>query len=149
DPIIYGGLQNSFRFNRLYVNFFFNYSLGGKIYNPTELFMGTGTYLSNQYRYMVNAWHPIRNPDSDLPRAESKDDIPADRFVYNVSFLRLKSATATYVFDIKNLTANKLQELKLSLRANNLFLLKKYNGYDPALSTESGNSGSRRMDNGA
>lgn len=149
DPIIYGGLQNSFRFNRLYVNFFFNYSLGGKIYNPTELFMGTGTYLSNQYRYMVNAWHPIRNPDSDLPRAESKDDIPADRFVYNASFLRLKSATATYVFDIKKLTANKLQELKLSLSGNNLFLWKKYNGYDPEVSTESGNSTIRRMDNGA
>lgn len=149
DPIIYGGLQNSFRFNRLYVNFFFNYSLGGKIYNPTELFMGTGTYLSNQYRYMVNAWHPVRNPNSDLPRAESKDDIPNDRFIYDASFLRLKSVTATYVFDIKKLTANKVQEFKLSVSGNNLFLWKKYNGYDPEVSTESGNSTIRRMDNGA
>jgi len=149
DPIIYGGLQNSFRFNRFYLNFFFSYSLGGKIYNPTELFMGTGTYLSNQYKYMVNAWHPVRNPNSDIPRADSKDDIPNDRFVYDASFLRLKSLSATYVFDMKKLTTNKLQELKLMLYCNNVFLLKKYNGYDPEVSTESGSSTIRRMDNGA
>lgn len=149
DPVIYGGLQNSFRVNNFWINFYFNYSLGGKIYNPTELFMGTGTYLSNQYRYMVNAWHPVRNPNSDIPRADSKDDIPNDRFVYDASFLRLKSVSVTHVFNLRKLTSNKLQDFKLTLSGENIFLLKKYNGYDPEVSTQSGSSTVRRMDNGA
>ncbi len=30
---------------------------------------------------MVNVWHLVRNPNSDYPRADSKDDIPNDRCV--------------------------------------------------------------------
>ncbi|TKC06066.1 SusC/RagA family TonB-linked outer membrane protein [Pedobacter frigoris] len=149
DPKVYGGLQNSFRYKKFYVNVYFNYSLGGKIYNPTELFMGTGTYLSNQYRYMANAWHPVRNPTSDIPRAESKDDIPNDRFIYDASFLRLKNASVSYVWDLAKTSNNKLKSVVFTIAGNNIFLLKKYNGYDPEVSTESGSSTIRRMDNGA
>lgn len=149
DPKVYGGLQNSFRYKKFYLNIYFNYSLGGKIYNPTELFMGTGTYLSNQYSYMTNAWHPVRNPTSDIPRADSKDDIPNDRFIYDASFLRLKNASLSYVFDLAKKTNNKLRSVTLTAAGNNIFLLKKYNGYDPEVSAESGSSTIRRMDNGA
>lgn len=39
DPWIYGGLQNTFRFGNWKVGVYFNYSLGGKIYNYAELYM--------------------------------------------------------------------------------------------------------------
>lgn len=149
DPKVYGGLQNSFRYKRLYASFYFNYSVGGDIYNPVELFMGTGTYLSNQFRYMVNAWHPVRNPNSDYPRADSKDDIPNDRFVHDATFLRLKNISLGYSFDLSRLTGKKLQSLALTLSGNNLYLWKYYNGYDPEVSTQSEGSTIRRMDNGA
>ncbi|MRG45184.1 SusC/RagA family TonB-linked outer membrane protein [Chitinophaga sp. SYP-B3965] len=149
DPKIYGGLQNSFRYKKLYASFYFNYSVGGDIYNPVELFMGTGTYLSNQFKYMVNAWHPIRNPNSDYPRADSKDDIPNDRFVHDATFLRLKNISLGYSFDLSRLTGKKLQMLNLTLSGNNLYLWKYYNGYDPEVSTQSDGSTIRRMDNGA
>ncbi len=149
DPDVYGGLQNSFRYKRLFLSVYFNYSLGGSIYNPVELFMGTGTYLSNQFRYMVNAWHPVRNPNSDIPRADSKDDIPNDRFVHSATFLRFKNVSIGYSFDLSRVTAQRLQSLSLSLSGNNLFLWKYYNGYDPEVSTQSDGSTIRRMDNGA
>ncbi|WP_291911520.1 TonB-dependent receptor [Chitinophaga sp. CB10] len=149
DPDLYGGIQNTFRIRKLQVSFYFNYSIGGKIYNPTELFMGTGTYLSNQYRYMVNAWHPVRNPTSDYPRADSKDDIPNDRFVHDASFLRFKNFTIAYPFDLSRVTNKKLQSLSLSVGGNNMALWKHYNGYDPEVSTQSSGSTIRRMDNGA
>ena len=72
DPWIYGGLQNTFRFGNLKVGIYFNYSLGGKIYNYAELYM-SGSTFTNQYRYMLDSWHPVRNPNSDLPRAGSID----------------------------------------------------------------------------
>lgn len=148
DPVIYGGLGNNFRIYGLTLNVFFNYSLGGKIYNVTETFMGTGTYLSNQYKYMTNAWHPYRNPNSDIPRADSKDDIPCDRFIHDASFLRLKDITLSYTFDLSRVT-DWAKDLTLSFSGNNLYLWKKYNGYDPEVSTQSEGSTIRRMDNGA
>lgn len=150
DPDLYGGIQNTFVINKFNIGVYFNYSLGGSIYNPTELFMGTGSsYHSNQYKYMVNRWHPVRNPDSDLPRANSKDDIPNDRFVHDASFLRLKNISLGYTFNMEKLTKNKINTLTFSANGNNVFLWKKYNGYDPEVSSESGSSTIRRMDNGA
>ncbi len=149
DPDIYGGIQNSFNIYGLNISFYFNYSLGGQLYNPIELFMGTGSRFTNQFKYMVNAWHPIRNPDSDYPRANSKDQIPSDRFVHSASFLRLKNASLSYRFNLQKLTDNKLNTLTLFGSGNNLFLWKKYNGYDPEVSTVSEGSTIRRMDNGA
>lgn len=148
DPKFYGGFQNNFSIYGFDINLFFNYSIGGKIYNPVELFMGTGSYLSNQFKYMVNAWHPVRNPESDLPRANSKDDIPCDRFVHDASFLRLKDASISYTFKLENYT-NLFRSLTLTATGSNLMLLKKYNGYDPEVSTQSEGSTIRRMDNGA
>lgn len=149
DPHLYGGIQNTFRIRKLHFSFYFNYSLGGSIYNPVEVFMGTGTYLSNQFRYMVNAWHPVRNPDSDYPRADSKDDIPNDRFVHDASFLRFKNFSVGYPLDLTKITKNKLQSLMLTFSGNNLVLWKYYNGYDPEVSTQSEGATIRRMDNGA
>ncbi|RPE08806.1 SusC/RagA family TonB-linked outer membrane protein [Chitinophaga lutea] len=149
DPYVYGGIQNTFRVKKVSLSFYVNYSLGGKIYNPTELFMGTGTYLSNQFRYMVNAWHPVRNPTSEYPRADSKDDIPNDRFLHDATFLRLKNVSIAYPLDLTKITGRKLQSLYLALSANNLVLWKYYNGYDPEVSTQSAGSTIRRMDNGA
>lgn len=149
DPVIYGGIQNTFRVHGFSLSIYFNYSLGGKIYNPVESFMGTGTYLSNQFKYMTNAWHPIRNPNSDYPRADSKDDIPTDRFVHDASFLRLKDISLSYTFNLEKKTNNVLKTLTLTASGNNVYLWKYYNGYDPEVSTQSGGSTIRRMDNGA
>jgi len=149
DPKLYGGIQNSFSIYGVNVGIYLNYSIGGQIYNPTELFMGTGTYLSNQFKYMVNAWHPVRNPTSEYPRADSKDDIPNDRFVHDASFLRLKNVSVGYAFDLEKMTKNTLKSLTLTASGNNIYLWKYYNGYDPEVSTESGGSTIRRMDNGA
>ncbi|ATL46965.1 SusC/RagA family TonB-linked outer membrane protein [Chitinophaga caeni] len=149
DPDVYGGIQNRFSYKKFSLSFYFNYNIGGKIYNPVELFMGNGTYLTNQFRYMVNAWHPVRNPNSDYPRADSKDDIPNDRFVHDATYLRLKNITVSYPIDLAKLTHQKLKTLALTLSGNNLYLWKDYNGYDPEVSTKSDGSTIRRMDNGA
>lgn len=149
DPDVYGGLQNNFDIYGLNISFFFNYSVGGRMYNPAELFMGTGSRFTNQYKYMVNAWHPVRNPNSDYPRANSKDQIPNDRFVHDASFVRLKNVSLSYQFDLQKLTAGKLNTLTLFGSGNNLFLWKKYNGFDPEVSSVAEGATIRRMDNGA
>lgn len=148
DPYLYGGLQNTFSIGHLKVGVYFTYSLGGKIYNYSELYMAGGN-RTNQYAYMRNCWHPIRNPNSDLPRAGGtlSEDVPSDRMVYDASYLRLKNVSIGYTFDLQKKT-RLLRDITLSVSGENLWLWKKYNGFDPDVSS-SDNSQLRRVDIGA
>ena len=146
DPFLFGGLQNTFNIGRLKVGLFFSYSLGGKIYNYSELSMA-GAYTSNQYRYMLDAWHPVRNPESDYPRAGTDDRmLPSSFAVHDASYLRLKNASISYTFDLSKRT--RLKDMTIGLSGTNLFLLTEYNGFDPDVST-SDESTLRRVDMGA
>lgn len=149
DPVISGGLQNNFNIGRFKLGMYITYSLGGKIYNYSEQFMAGGN-RSNQYRYMTNSWHPIRNPESDYPRAGSiiTSGVPSDRMVYDASFLRLKTLSLGYTFDF-SAKSKWIRDLTLSLNGDNLLLLKKYNGYDPDISSSGDSSTLRRVDIGA
>ncbi len=146
DPVVYGGVQNDFYIGKLSLSVFLAYSIGGKIYNYSEIYM-SGGQTANQYRYMKEAWHPERNPDSDLPRAgHSQTTLPCTLLVHDASFLRLKNVTLSYRFDIRKTW---MKSVTLSLSGENLFLWTKYNGFDPDVSTESEDSALRRVDLGA
>ena len=147
DPVLYGGLQNTFHIGKLRLSVYFNYSLGGKIYNLSELWMA-GSAMTNQYRYMKDAWHPVHNPDSDIPGPYLSDELPSSRMVYDASYLRLKNLSVSYTFDLRKYTKH-LRDITLSANAENVYLWKYYNGYDPDVSTNAGGSTIRRMDNGA
>ena len=102
DPYLYGGLQNTFYIHGFKLGVYFAYSLGGKIYNYSEIYMA-GSQFANQYRYMLDAWHPVRNPNSDIPRAGAKSDaaLPSDFMIHDASYLRLKNVTLAYTFDLR------------------------------------------------
>ena len=97
---------------------------------------------------MQNAWHPVRNPNSNLPFAGSNDAIPSDRMVHDASYLRLKNISVSYTFDLKKVSKGILRDLRLSVSGENLYLWKKYNGFDPDVSSSS-DSALRRVDIGA
>jgi hypothetical protein len=119
-----------------------------------------GGYATNQYRYMLDAWHPVRNPDSDLPRAGTDDRlVPSSLQVHDASYLRLKNATVSYTFDLRKKT-RLLRDITRPLRTKsqlrmtpvtgeNLWLWTKYNGFDPDVSSEGTSSTLRRVDMGA
>lgn len=111
--------------------------------------MGNGSPYTNQYKYMQNSWHPVRNPNSNLPMAGSYDALPSDRLVHDASYLRLKNISASYTFDMRKATKNRLRDIRVSVSGENLYLWKKYNGFDPDVSTSSSNSALRRVDIGA
>ena len=145
DPIISGGLQNNFYFGKLKLSVFFTYSYGGKMYNYSELYMAGGKY-SNQYRYMLDSWHPTRNPNSDIPRAGDTANVmlPSSFQVHDSSFIRLQDLTLQYTFD---LTKSKIfKNLTLGLSGKNLYLWTKYNGFDPDVRADEDGLTLRRVD---
>lgn len=146
DPKCYGGLQNNFNIGRFKVGIYFAYSIGGEIYNYSELYMG-GSYRTNQYRYMLNSWHPIRNPYSDIPRAGSNQVmLPSSNYIHDATYLRLKDLSVHYSFDLRKTKLKAIKDLTIGVAASNLFLWSYYNGFDPDVSTSSEDSTLRRVD---
>lgn len=150
DPLLYGGLQNTFYWKGLKVGVFFAYSLGGKIYNISELFM-SGSTSTNQYRYMLDAWHPVRNPESDYPMAGQAAGaaLPSDFMVHDASYLRLKTLSIAYTFDFRKRDSYLFREITVGVSGDNIYLWKYYNGFDPDISSEGTSSILRRADIGA
>ena len=148
DPYIYGGLQNTFHWKNWRMGVYLNYSLGGKIYNYAEIYMA-GSIFTNQYRYMLNAWHPERNPESDIPRAGAKTDaaLPSDFMIHDASYLRIKNVSLSYTLPLKR--SKVFRDMTYSLIGENLYLWKNYNGFDPDVSSEGTSSTLRRVDLGA
>lgn len=147
DPAVYGGLQNTIRYRNFRLGVYFTYSIGGKIYNFSELYMA-GSDMSNQYRYMLDSWHPVRNPDSDKPRAGAVNvHVPSDFQVHDASYLRLKNVTLGYTLDLSD-RCKWMRDIQFTISGENLWLWKRYNGFDPDVSSESG-SALRRVDMGA
>lgn len=148
DPVLYGGLQNNFRYKDLKINMYWTYSMGGKIYNYSMFYMAGGN-STNQYKFMKNAWDPVRNPNSNIPRAGYYEvAVPSDFMVYDASYLRLQNLSIAYTFDLRK-TRSHLKDLTLTAAGNNLLLFKKYNGFDPDVSSSGTSSTVRRMDVGA
>ena len=133
DPVISGGLQNTFRIKGLSIGVFFSYAIGGKVFNHTEYYMA-GSRRTNQFAYMVNAWHPIKNPESNLPRAGifDSDALPSSFQIHDASYLRLKTVSVGYRFNIKSKV---IRELEMSCSGENLYLWSNYNGFDPDVSS--------------
>ena len=146
DAVVYGGFQNDFiLFKRLKIGIYFAYSIGGQIYNLSELYLGSGNQSYNKYRYMINAYSPD-NPDSNLPAAYRDDALGCSRFVHDASFLRLKTVSIDYDVPLSKKVTKVLKGLKLGVSADNIWLLKSYNGFDPDVNTS---STVYRLDNGS
>ena len=143
DPTVYGGLQNTVTWRNFTLRAFVNYSLGGKIYNLSELWAGSGTRAYNKYRYLLDSWHPVRNPDSDIPRAGLEDLVASDRILHDASYVRLKELSLSYRFNMPR-KVKWCKSVNLGVSGSNLWLWKRYNGFDPDVSTE---AGARRIDN--
>lgn len=147
DPVVYGGLQNTFHIGKWKLSLYLTYSIGGKIYNYAEMFCAGG-HATNQFRYMLDAWHPVRNPDSWYPKAGVDDALPPSSFmVHDASYLRLKTLQVARTFDLSRTKVFK--NMTVTLKGDNLWLLTKYNGYDPDVSTDNDGGVLRRVDKGA
>lgn len=85
----------------------------------------------------------------EIARAGTNDGVGSDRMVYDATFLRLKNISFGYTFkDLKKLKGI-IKDIKVSVSGENLYLWKKYNGFDPDVSSSSENSTLRRVDIGA
>ena len=146
DPVLYGGLQNDFKFwGKLNVNIYWAYSIGGSIYNLSELYLGSSASSWNKYKYVLDAWHPVRNPNSNQPEPGWDDTVGSNKQIHDASYIRLKTVTISYNLMLSR-WSKFFKTLNIGVTGENLWLWKKYNGFDPDVSTD---ATVRRLDNGS
>jgi hypothetical protein len=145
-PDLIGSVANSFSYKGFSLDVLLTYSIGGKILdNGYSSMMVSSSYGRSQHPDILNAW---RQPGdiTDVPRLENGDQTlvqtQSDRFLTDASFWAIRNVSLGYTFNRNVTDAIGVDNLRLSLTGENLYLKTKRNGLDPQYNlagTPSGN----------
>jgi TonB-linked SusC/RagA family outer membrane protein len=142
EPDYFGGISNTFQYKSFTLSALLQYSVGAEtIWDGIAL----GTYNSlgeNKYsEYALNSWTP-ENPNARYARALYTDPSASgrvsDRYLFDTSYLRLKSLQLAYNFNTNLVEKLGLDTARLTLSANNLATWTKWPGIDPETLSERG-----------
>lgn len=135
QPKFVGSFSNSISYNDFDLNFSFQGSYGGKIFNALNQQLEISTLGTNAATTLEDRW-TTTNPSNEIPRASSSPlGIVSERYVEDASFLRLKLITLGYT--LPKSVSKKLgaKSVKFYVSAENLITWTKYTGYDPEVSS--------------
>ncbi|WJS94285.1 TonB-dependent receptor [Flavobacterium johnsoniae] len=135
QPKFVGSFSNTISYNDFDLNFSFQGSYGGKIFNALNQQLEISTLGTNAAATLNDRWTPT-NPSNEIPRATSSPlGIVSERYVEDASFLRLKLITLGYT--LPKSVSKKLgtKSVKVYISAENLITWTKYTGYDPEVSS--------------
>ncbi len=142
QPDFFGGISNTFTYKAFSLSALFQFSVGAKaLWDP----IAQGTYNNlgeNKYsEYAMNTWTP-ENPDAKYARALYTDPSASgrlsDKYLFDTSYLRLKSLQLTYNLDPNLMKKAGIANAQLMLTASNLFTWTKWPGIDPETLSERG-----------
>ncbi len=154
QPDFFGGINNTFTYKGFTLSTFFTYSIG----NDLEAFgLSRDTNFSstffgeNKTNDALNAWTP-QNTSSNIPRSVYRDPNNNSRisshYVYDASYLRLKTLNVSYTFSRGFIEKVKfLNSASIYITAQNLFTITDYPGADPEASNLYNNDISAGRDN--
>ncbi|MGN5954784.1 SusC/RagA family TonB-linked outer membrane protein [Sphingobacterium lactis] len=142
-PTWYGGFNNSFQFKDFDLIMNFTYSGGNYIYNGTRAGLLDQRIWNNSVD-VLDAWTP-ENKGGKIPRSIYGDNISngsayaLESNVEKGDFLRLQTLTLGYKLPLNLIERAKFSSVRFYMSVNNAFLLTKYTGVDPEISSN-GNS---------
>jgi len=134
NPDYIWGFTNTFRYKGLDLNIFFQASQGNDIYNYTLMELNRLSGASNATIAALDRWSPD-NTNTEVPKASTgRSERISSRFVYDGSFIRLKNLAIGYNFRGGFLDRISVENLRLSVSAQNLLTFTNYPGVDPEVS---------------
>lgn len=160
NPVVYGGLNNSFSFWGFDLSVFFTYSIGAEVLNATKL---NNTLIGGTNRNaldVANSTHRWMTIDTDGNKIDNPEllkqlnqgktvasvaDLQQGSYyvhswaVEDASFLRLSNLTLGYTFPRKLIKNWHIKKLRMYFTGNNLFVATPYSGFDPEVSTKGNN----------
>ncbi|MEM9142856.1 MAG: SusC/RagA family TonB-linked outer membrane protein [Bacteroidota bacterium] len=139
-PDLLGSIANSLSYKGFTLDFLVNYGIGGKVldFGYADL-MHTGTYGTAFHPDILRAW---RQPGdiTDVPRLENGSTTQViqvfDRFLTDASFWWLRNVNIGYNFGSKVTERLGLDNLRVSISGENLYLSSERNGLNPQFELE-------------
>lgn len=137
NPDFTYSITNTFYYENFELSVFLNGSYGGKILNAVR-FQTEGMYgvYMNQLASVANFWTPS-NPNAKIPtpRASFGNNnlVMSDRFLESASYLRIQNINLSYSLPYKWSKWIKMNNLKVYVSGQNLYVFTKYSGLDPEI----------------
>ncbi|MDE5638626.1 MAG: SusC/RagA family TonB-linked outer membrane protein, partial [Odoribacter sp.] len=133
-PDLYGGFSTTLELYGFDFNASFAYQIGGWAYDTQYAsLMSGGSAGRNWHKDIYKRWTPDR-VNTSVPRLHADlQDInnSSDRFLTKASYLSLRNVTLGYTFPKSWMNRVGVENLRLFVTGDNLFLLSKRKGFDP------------------
>ena len=140
-PDGYGTFSNNFTYKNIDLGVELQFNYGNQIMNLTKHSGQDRTGQANSYATVLDAWTPTNQNTfiaEDRPAYVRYQTEIYSTKVENGSFIRGRAVTLGYNFSNNVLKTIKLSRLRVYAQAQNLFVITKYTGYDPEVSTYNG-----------
>jgi hypothetical protein len=137
-PDAWGSFINSVRFKNFELIFDIQYSYGNDVLNMTVHSGEDRVSIANSYKTVLNAWTPA-NQNTDVAairdtRAGYVTNVDT-RWVEDGSFVRGRNLLVGYNFPVAITKRLSLTRLRAYVSAQNFFLITKFSGNDPEVTT--------------
>ena len=140
-PKVFGGFNTSLRLYGFDLSAYFDYQIGGKVYDNSYAALmapetGSQVYATTFHKDIFKSWSP-ENPDSNIPRFQFNDQYTAagsTRFFTKASYLNFQSLDFGYTLP-KSLTRKiHIEKLRVYAQGQNIWYWSKRRGFDPRYS---------------
>jgi TonB-linked SusC/RagA family outer membrane protein len=146
NPDFYGGFSTGLTWKQLDLSALFGYSVGGSIYNYSrQEYDSDGTYTDRNQMKLMKDWSRwekkgdiATHPQPSLGNSSNANKV-SSRYLEDASYLKLRSLSIGYNLPLPNW---KVQDLRFSFTAENLFTITKYSGVDPEIPVKEETDGS-------
>jgi TonB-linked SusC/RagA family outer membrane protein len=139
-PKFIGGITNTFSYGGFELSVLFNFVYGNQIYDDAAKTQIGGFNNINQRPDILNAYTQ-GNPSMEVPSLYNNSGssnpasdyvaINSSRWLYDASYIRLRSLTFSYSFKEEFCQKIRLSNLKLFINGGNLLTYTKFPGMDP------------------
>jgi TonB-linked SusC/RagA family outer membrane protein len=157
NPTWYGGFNNNFNYGDFDMGIFLTFSGGNKVYNVTRQEQLNNQQFANSGTELLSRWTQ-EGQVTDVPKLYYTSDTYQlqnghlnSRFLENGSFLRAQNISLGYTLPNGLRNKFKATTFRVYAQVQNAFVITKYKGLDPELTTISttsaGNNQSPGVDN--
>lgn len=148
NPDFYGGFSTFLSWKQFDLNAVFSYSVGGKIYNyARQEYDSDGTYTDRNQMKLKSGWSRWEKPGDKATHPQpsynnsSLANKVSSRYLEDGDYLKLRSLSIGYNLKLSKF---KLENVRLSFTAENLFTITGYSGVDPEIPVKSNDASATR-----
>jgi TonB-linked SusC/RagA family outer membrane protein len=142
-PDLFGSIGTTFDYKGFSLSVLLNYQIGGKFYDGNYQGLLSPSYGASIHADVLKSWQKPGDI-TDFPRLDISSagnfNSQSNRFLIDASYISFRNVTASYGFPTHLIDRLKLQQLRFYVSGENLAIISKRKGLNPAESFSGTNS---------